>query len=303
VAGRVFFYVGMRKTGTRWFIYEFFPRLAGLRVLRIPRTARLEDMTSELKSDLPTLVVCHDTWIGNLSTTQAPDGGRRLDETLGLIGKVAPDAGIIIGFRENIAWLNSSYAQMAKKKAGLDATSFADSYSPEELSWSWTLHRIENSFGSVFPFLHNEMDSQPATLIDDLCGFLGVSPPEHATELIAVRKNQSPRTAQGQFAMRQINRLLRLSGNVGPADKGALWSLGERLGLWLDTYFPDSRIAVRPEVAAALREDWNKVIRMTGERRGRDLLEFALPLRKAEARAGTDVREAKPEVPDLRKAS
>jgi hypothetical protein len=270
VAGRIFFYVGMRKTGTRWFIYEFFPRLAGVRLLRVPRSTRLEDMADELRSDLPTVVVCHETWIGNLSTSQSPDGGRRLAETLACIAKVAPDAGIIVGFRENVAWLNSSYAQMAKKKAGLDAGSFADSYSREELSWSLTLRKIEASFGSVFPFLYDELNQAPASLIADLCRFIGVAVPNQAAELAGIRKNRSPRTRAGQFAMRHMNRLSRVFGRSAGLEKGRMFAFSERLGLWLDGFFPDRHVTVGPELAGAMRDDWNSLVGLVGERRGRD---------------------------------
>jgi hypothetical protein len=213
-----------------------------------------------------------------LSGSHSPDGGRRLGEALALIAKVAPDAGIIIGFRENVAWLNSSYAQMAKKKAGLDARRFAATYSGEELSWARTLRRIEEKFTSVFPFLYDELNRAPTQMISDLCRFIGAPVPDNAAELVAIRKNRSPRTRAGQFAMRQVNRVSRLlNRRPGLAEKGAMFAFAERVGLWLDGFFPDRQVAIAPEQAAVMRKDWNSVVRLVGERRGRDFSAFAPP--------------------------
>jgi hypothetical protein len=271
---RIFFHIGLHKTATSWLQTQLFPNLDGVKVLRARRFGEISRYLRDC--GVETLLVSHEDLGGTIARCKEPgDSERRLKVTLAAIGDTAPHAAIIIGFREHSAWLNSAYAQRAKKNPyGLD--SYAASFSADELSWCRTLRSIEASCDRVFAFLYEELLHGPHTLVDDLCRFLSVKPPSNLAGLLEISENPSPRSRQGQLLSRAFFRLsLRIAKTNSKIDTTGiihfLRQQGFRLGAQFDRYFPAyHHISFNAETARALRQDWANLLRLVGERRGRD---------------------------------
>jgi hypothetical protein len=257
---RVFFHIGLHKTASTWFQSNLFPNMHGLQLIRsrsfdgvMPGTRKLLFSSEELG--------------GSLSRKRAPgDSHKRLRESLVRIVAAAPHPAIIVGFREQAAWLDSAYAQRAKKRA-LNRQLFVNSFTREELSWCHTLNLIESSCETVFPFLYEELIYAPHALVDDLCRFIGVEPPSNLEALLAMRAQPSARTLPGQF----VTRLFYLVSLTRP-----LHGYGKRLGVRVDRYFKPRRIVLEPELATELHQDWARFLAMAGDRRTRDFSALAI---------------------------
>jgi hypothetical protein len=109
---RVFFHIGLHKTATTWLQRHFFPNLDGVRLVE---EREFEKILPAAVRGTGVLVVSRETLSGSIARGAEPgDKTRQLVRNLGRISAAAPDAGIIICFREHRAWLASAFAQKAK---------------------------------------------------------------------------------------------------------------------------------------------------------------------------------------------
>jgi hypothetical protein len=141
---------------------------------------------------------------------------------------------------------------------------YVATFSLEDLSWCQALRTIEGSSLAVFPFLYEELLLQPHVLIDDLCNFIGKTPPKNLDELLTARQNPSPRSQVGQLVSQSLYTLHYASGRMIPK------TYAGQIGARFDRYFPTKPLVLDPEVAAALQQDWNDLKHLIGERRNRD---------------------------------
>lgn len=186
---------------------------------------------------------------------------------------MSSDVGLIIGFREHVSWLNSTYAEKAKKESAIGPDAYLQTFALEELLWCNVLAEIELAHVPVFGFLYEEIIFNPDGFVTDICNFLGTKPPVNWRETLERRMNPSPRSAMGQRVSRPFFRLsdgLRFRG-YKPL-RYQLNQMGSKLGAWLDRYAPPARpVQPNDEVATLLRADWNDLVQRLGQRRGRDL--------------------------------
>jgi hypothetical protein len=259
----IFFHIGLHKTATSWFQQVLFPRIDGIRVLK-PESKDEIDMRVEGSKSL---IVSWEALSGSISPRKPPGFNRqRLLESLNFIEASAPQAGIIIGFREHQSWLQAALAQKAKYKRHVDRHTYVQTFSPEDLSWCGKLETITASFPSAFPFLYEEIIQNPAELIGDLCRFMGKDPPSNLDELLTARRNPSPRSSIGQTVSRSLC-------SISPRHKG--WTrLSHRIGAWLDRYAPASEAAIDAGLARDLQQDWIRLVHLVSKLRGRDLTGF-----------------------------
>jgi len=263
----LFFHIGLHKTATTWFQRHLFPNLAGVNC-RV--TKRVAD-AAKPGGDSSILIVSHESLSGTLSSEKQPgDNKKRLAETLASIAAVAPNAAIIVGFREHDSWLTAAYAQKAKKQ-GVKAERYVASFSRDDLSWCRSLDLIEDGDRSVFPFLYEELSCAPEALIDDLCRFLGTEAPANLTELLTVRENSSPRSRAGQLVSRPFFQVSYALERFTPIRAKSLRELGGRLGSRLDQNFAPLQIGLDPDMARDLRRDWERLLQRIGDMRNRDL--------------------------------
>jgi hypothetical protein len=256
----VVFHIGLHKTGTTWFQNQFFPRLEGVEVVH---TRHLSRVTVPAGSST-TLIVSHAGLSGTLSN-KPPGNSQLLTDNLRLIAELVPDPAIIIGFREHVSWLHAAYSNKAKKTWGMSPKNYVRDFSLDDLSWSTKLRTIKQSSRAVFPFLYEELLWNPHALIDDLCKFLGKAPPANLDQLLNIRENPSPRTPVGQFVSRALYALSAASRRQ--LFKPQCGPLGARF----DRFFSMKRIALKPDMARALQQDWNDLLQLISQHRRRDL--------------------------------
>ena len=100
------------------------------------------------------------------------------------------------------------------------------------------------------------------------CQFLGKKLPPNLNQLLSVRENPSPQSRIGQLASRSFS----IFSHVSRSKAAMLRAKGKasRLGAKLDRYFPVSPTGLDAEIVNELRQDWNNLLYLIGERRGGD---------------------------------
>ena len=272
----VFFHIGLHKTGSTWFQRALFPDLPNVEVQRTRKFSIIEKLVAKKRPKI--LIISHEGMTGSLNMQQSfGDRGKRLRDSIARISEFHSCAGIIIGFREQTSWINSAYAEKAKKRP-LSAVEYLSSYSPDDLSWCKILAAADRAPVPVFGFLYEELNSDPSALVADLCRFLGTTEPSNLSEILAKRENLSPRGDLGRRASRvffTISRILKPIPFLSNA-KRPLRSLGSKFGARLDRHsVPAPTIAFDDALAKLLQGDWSKLVEIVGERRGRDFSALA----------------------------
>lgn len=259
--------MGMPKAATNWLGGVLLPTIKGIEV-RTPR--RWAEIDLSVPKDT-TLIVSARWMSGSTSDRKRPGFGCRvLVKSLNFITSNAPEAGVIIGFREHASWLQAAFSQKAKGRKGVDAQLYAKSFSPEDLSWCWKLETIARSRSLVFPFLYEEIHESPYELINDLCRFVGRSRPANIEALLSTHTNPSPRSSIGLDASRSLSKL----------STNKRWRHASfKVGTWLDRYFPTNQVNLDSDLASDLRQDWVRLVQMVGDARKRNLARFAHSLR------------------------
>ena len=208
---RVFFHIGLHKTATTWLQVQLFPNLEGVKLIRTRNIAKV--MAVMRSGDPGTLIVSHEGMSGKIGGNAPGDSEHRLTLTLQTIASKVPQAAIIVGFREQSAWINSAFAQRARKSEHR-ADDYVQGFSLDELSWCRVLRRIKSCAAAVFPFLHEELDHDGRALVEDLCRFLGASPPADLETILKRRVNTSPRSKAGRRVSRTVYGFSRWLANI-----------------------------------------------------------------------------------------
>jgi hypothetical protein len=273
---RVFFHLGLHKTGTTWFQRALFPKLPQVSTKRARNFSAIDGILAQDRSGI--LIISHEGLSGSISMQKCSgDRSKRLRESIARISEISSCTGIIIGFREQASWINSAYAEKTKKRP-MGSADYIGSYSPDDLSWCKILATADQAPVPVFAFLYEELNSDPSALVADLCRFLGTTEPSNLSEILAKRENLSPRGDLGQRASRvffTISRILKPIPYLSNA-KRPLRGLGSKLGARLDRHSaPAPTIAFNDELARLLHADWNRLVQTVGERRGRDFSALA----------------------------
>jgi hypothetical protein len=273
----VFFHLGLHKTATGWLQRQLFPKLR----LPVYRTRKFDKIIEIIaREPVDAIIISHEGLGGRISDRKAPgDALKMFQSTLDRIAQLPTRNKVLIGFREQVAWINSAYAQRGKK-AVVTPEQYRESYSLDDLLW---MHRLElcDRYGlESFLFLYEEFDHDPITLVADMCKFMGTSAPQDAVELLARRENQSPRTERGLHISRVGYGIAHVLGSVPWVNTKMLRQFSSRLGARLDSQHDgDPRLVLTGADAERLREDWDKLVGVVGARRGRYFQRFANPAR------------------------
>lgn len=261
----------MHKTATTWFQRQLYPKLDDVWLIRRKRPRKIAAAIDEARIKAPssTVIVSAEGLGGSISLGRQPGAvTKKLRINLETLAGVTPDRAMIVGYREQQAWLRSAFAQRAKKSFGAHWKEFVGSFSVEELSWCYSLKLIQSSSSSVFPFLYEEFLYSPEILVEDLCGFLGKSVPRDLGDLLLSRSNPSPRSWLGQFASRTM-RVARKK------IKGPDRQLFENRIARFDSFFPPRHLSIAPDLASTLSQDWKELMILMSEIRGRDFCAFS----------------------------
>jgi len=271
---RVLFHIGLHKTGTTWLQKVLFPTLADVSVQRSRDFHSITRIVAEHR-DRP-LIISHEGLSGSISPFKEPgDRHSRLVQNIDSISRIR-DSRIIIGFRQQLAWLNSAYAERAKKENFVQQE-YIKTFAPTELSWLNILNIVDGAGVPVFVLLYEELVSRPETLISDLCRFIGTAEPRVQSGIAQKRENHSPRSSAGQAVSRFFVRGSRLLKRIPYASNAQrpLRAFGSRIGTALDGHFPPApAIALDEQLEALVQSDWSGLVRLVGKRRGRDFSDF-----------------------------
>ncbi len=270
----VTFHIGLHKTATKWLQRRLFPAIAGLDVIEADCVPEASARIAASRAG--SVIVSHERMSGMIKDGLQPGTSTaRLGRSLADIASLRPEAGIVIGFREHGSWINSAYAQRAKKRS-VSPHRYLAGFSAEDLSWCGKLGRIEAACPRVFPFLYEELAHDPAGLIADLCRFINVAPPDGVQELVQQRENLSPRSRAGQFVSQPFHRISRSLGHLPGLTPGGVRDFGVRLGARLDRAFPG-----RPQIhfdeaqRRELERDWADLLSRVEALRGRRIVTFS----------------------------
>src|SRR5262249_22606661 len=110
-------------------------------------------------------------------------------------------------------------------------------------------------------------------LIEDLCRFLDKPPPIELDNLLGSRENRTPRSWVGQLASRLM---LRLANTQDQRRRQQIYGIGARL----DAVFPPRQFDLPSDFIDRLTEEWNSLLSLVGERRGRDFSRLVVEGRK-----------------------
>jgi hypothetical protein len=262
---RVYFHIGLHKTASTWLQTRLFPSLDGVRLFRTRNLGQVP------LSGVETIIVSHEGLSGELRPKSPGDRSVSLERHLAQIETLASDRAFIVGFREHRSWLQSAYAQKAKKDWAISRTNYVGSFSMEDLEWCRTLGSLERSSPLVFPFLFEELAKDPKSLVRDLCRFIGKDPPENVEALLRDPVGWSPKGRVGQFV---ASSLYRASGPYRTRMKRRFY----KFGILFDRYLPPTPMPLDRDMAVGLKRDWDTLLTLIADRRGRDFSWARLPL-------------------------
>jgi hypothetical protein len=258
---RIYFHIGLHKTASTWLQTRLFPGLEGVKLFR---TRDLEQL--DLSGGRETVIVSHEGLSGALVPKHPGERTARLEQDLKQIESLAPDRAIIVGFREHKSWLQSAHAQKAKKGSTISRAQYVSSFSLRDLQWCEMLTRLEQSTPAVFPFLFEELVSDPKSLVSDLCRFLGKKPPANIEALLRDPVGWSPKGRVGQAVTSSLYKRVWGSYRHNLKVKRRLY----KLGMLFDRYFTPSPMPIDFELITALSRDWTSLLVRIGDRRGRN---------------------------------
>jgi hypothetical protein len=268
LASAVYFHLGLHKTATSWLQRQVFPKLP----LAVHRTRKFEKISDIIQRSERNIIISHEGLGGRISVDKAP--GDALDvfiSTLDQVAQLSAAASVLIGFREHVAWINSAYAQRARKGV-LSAKQYRDSFSSDDLSWMQRVRLCERYGLATFFFLYEELAYHPTVLLADLCKFLGTSVPPGMADALAQRENSSPKTKRGLRIARAAYGITRAIGGLPLVNTKKLRSMSSELGLHFDSKEePGPNIEFPVAQAERLALDWKDLVGMVGARRQRDL--------------------------------
>jgi hypothetical protein len=272
LAKTVYLHLGLHKTATGWLQRQFFPRLK----LPLYRTRKLEKIAALARgATVDGIIVSHEGLGGRIGDDKAPgDSVRMFEATLDGIAGLPAETKLLIGFREHGAWIGSAYAQRGKK-AAVTPEAYRDSFSRDDLLWMKRVRLCDERGLKSFLFLYEEFAQDPLRLCKDLCRFLGVALPEVTGSLLARRENPSPKTERGLRLSRAAYALARVLGALPFVDAKKLRQAASELGASFDSDEAPIKIGFRQQDEAALRSDWEELLGLVGERRGRDFSAFS----------------------------
>lgn len=270
----VYFHIGLHKTATKWFQRRLFPAIDGLDLIETDDIAEAAARIATTRARR--VIVSHERMSGMIRDSLPPGTGTaRLADSLAAISRHDPKAGIIIGFREHGDWINSAFAQRAKKH-GLSPRSYLAGFSQEDLSWCGKLDRIEATFTRVFPFLYEELALDPLGLVADICRFIDAPAPSRLEAMLQVRENRSPRSRIGQLLAQPFHRSANWLGRLPGFSVAGVQDFGAQLGARFDRLFPylPPAVVFGPTQQAILAEDWAALLLRVEAQRGRRIVAF-----------------------------
>lgn len=260
---RIFFHVGMHKTGTTFLQREVYPRWQG--ITYIPR----DNLELILRSDPSRIRLLSREGLSGRNW----DSFETRDKSIKQLSELFPDAGIMISFRRHSTYIASSYNHYIQRGGSLRFEEFFDldndrgHLKRQDFVYMERIRRIEQHFGSrPFVFFFEETINSLDTLLTDMQRFVGGIPPD-PDEVDQHAHNPSVQYYP-LMILRCINSIAR--SEINPTGRFPLyhWRI-KKLGIdprticqyWLR--FVPKRPIISPEMAARIdrhySDDWSAV--------------------------------------------
>ena len=206
----VYFHIGLHKTGTTFLQKEYFPKLS---VHYVRGSLPFYKVIGELSSNKGVVLVSDENLSGQLFS------GRKYlqcKETMSAIKKAFPDAKIIIGFRNHLDFIVSSYKQLLHQGGivgfhefyKIDNTGLLKN---EDLCYKNIIELLNNNFKDVCIYTIDEIKDMPV-FDKKISKFLGLENCE--VEVNEKKVNKSVRSQAQVNTLLKLNRLDRKIENV-----------------------------------------------------------------------------------------
>jgi len=260
---RMFFHVGMHKTGTTFLQREVYPRWQG--IIYIPR----DNLELILRADPSHIRLLSREGLSGRNW----DSFETRDRSIQRLSELFPGAGIMISFRRHAAYIASSYNHYVQHGGTLRFDEYFDIegdrglMKKRDFRYMERIQRLEKHFGSrPFVFFFEETFNALDTLLADMARFIGGTPPQ-AKDLNHHARNPSVQYYPLKI-LRRINSFARTELNPDGRLPLFHWRL-RKLGIdprticqyWLRV-LPNHPV-LSPDVASVIDEyysdDWQEV--------------------------------------------
>ncbi len=184
-------HIGLHKTGTSFLQQSVFPRWPGIEYLGRPYDPGLVFERIVHADDGQTFLLSNEKFLlpalspEYLDPEVRPRTIREMREhCLRRLKQLFPDAGILIGLREPVRWVESVYNNYViwggtKLPEGfVSADAERSVVSVEDLDFSQCVERVAELWPRTFAFDHKQLEEDPVRLFADLAKFLGTPVPE-----------------------------------------------------------------------------------------------------------------------------
>jgi len=218
---QIFYHVGLGKAASTYLQNQIFPKLEGIRYIPRDRYRGYRGLIDRSR-DQRYLI--------------SREAAYRLTQRLDEFAAFKADARIILVLRRHDGWIASHYRRYLKNGGSMNFERYADLDSPEPLVWGEgqmrfmpMIEAIEKRFNSSpLVLFHEELKTDPFTLIDKLCAFTGARYRRDQINLSAVHSSWSDNQLK---IMRRTGKHL-FSKIPKPARHPGLHRVQRRLRLW-----------------------------------------------------------------------
>ncbi|MBD3414015.1 MAG: hypothetical protein GF421_06265 [Candidatus Aminicenantes bacterium] len=262
---KIFFHVGLAKTGTTYLQHKFFPKLKGIKYIQRTQYRNFKYVRIIKKTDFDKYLISNEF-------------DRQLKKEVTNIASVFPQAKIIIVLRRHDSWIASQYKRRIKNGYSFSFNEFIDLendqgfWKQKDLCFYPMLQMIERAFQSKpLVLFYHELREDPYLFLEKISNFLGASfdkesvdlTPKHRAfnekQLKVIRKFSRSLFSQDfqyseKYWLSKIQRFLRM--------------IPRYLILFSSLLVPDSFVESSPLIAEeelkkvreSFEEDWNKCL-------------------------------------------
>jgi len=269
---KIFFHVGLAKTGTTYLQHKFFPKLKGIRYIQRTKYRDFKYVQIIEKTDYDRYLISNEF-------------DRQLKKEVNNIASVYPYAKIIMVLRRHDYWIASQYKRRIKNgysfyfKEFIDLEKDQGFWKQKDLYFYPMIKMIENKFKSrPLVLFYRDLRNDPYLFLEKIAKFLGATFDKESVDLSPKHRSFNEKQLK---IIRKFSRFL-FSQNFEYSDK--YWvSKIQRLFRMIPRYFilfasqlaPDFLVEESPlipekELEKARKhyeDDWNRCLEYASEAR------------------------------------
>lgn len=194
---KIFFHVGLGKTGTTYLQYAFFPKLKGIHYIQRTRYQRAHEIISR-------------THYASYLVSREFD--QQLEDEVAKFSQHYPDAKVIIVLRRHDKWIASQYRRFAKNGIHVDFNAFFDidhdqgQWKQADLNYMAKLKIIEKYFSQKpLVLFQDELSTDPYAFFDKIAACTGSTYDKSAISLERVHRSYNDKQLK---AVRKLSKWL-----------------------------------------------------------------------------------------------